>query len=421
LGLVRASEKEGADVAAARPARDAVERPAAAMLSRERLLGLQRSAGNRAVQRILQRRETILPTGPRDWRPYDRENATKTWWYACLTNLDNVDAGQYRRVVERRDFYKWFYLYTANQGYTTRWPLAAAIVANGAHLIADMDEDHAWANSAFEMAQVELQGIMREGNEVIFKDVLPKLKKLKDGGPLTGRAALEWDMQALAEEQTLIQPMYRRMSQATRDQLEYIARKKWLVTVGSKVHWPWNDSDDYVTPGMYQQGGKVPSFDRPDMQSITDRWTYGMMLGATFAPTPTGFDPAKDKMPTVSADYTSGAAFARLDTRPALHELDAWLNPNRLDRVGAGSDYKAIIARLTDGEKREVLADLPPDGGSYAINFAQFSFITEADVRAALPTGSSSTAAVNAFVKKFIDEQARVEAHYADQSLGGGF
>lgn len=421
MGLVRASESEGADVTAARPARAALERPAAAALSRERLLALQRSAGNRAVQRILQRRETFMPTGPQDWRQWDRENNSSAWQAACLTNLNNVDAGQYRRIVERRDFYKWFYEFTAAQGYTTRWPLAASIVANGADLIADMDADHDWADSGFQMAQVELQGMMREGNEVIFKDVLPKLKRLKDGGPITGRRALEWDMQALAEEQTLIQPMYRRMSQDTRDQLEYIARKKWLVKWGSKVHWPWNDPDDFVPSGRFNQSGKVPAFDRNDMQSITDRWTYGMMLGNTFAPTPTGFDPAKDAMPAVSADYTSGAAFQRLDTHAALHELDAWLNPKRLDRIGAGADYKAIIAKLTDGEKHEVLADLPPDGGSYAINFGQFSFIAEADVRAALPTDSASAAAVNAFVKKFTDEQKRVEARYAYPGFGWGF
>ena len=100
----------------------------------------------------------------------------------------------------------WFYEYTTALGYSTRWALAAYIVANGAHQIADMDEEHELANDLLGMANVELQGAMREGNQVIFDNVLPKLKKLFDGGQLNGKSALEWDMKVLAEEQTSIQP-----------------------------------------------------------------------------------------------------------------------------------------------------------------------------------------------------------------------
>src|SRR5439155_26302363 len=133
-------------------------------------------------------------------------------------NRNAVYSSQSRRIVERRDFYKWFYEYIVARGYTTRWPLAAWIVANGAHQVSDMDESHSVANETIGLAGVELQGAMREGNQIIFDNVLPKLKQLLDGGPLTGRAAMQWDMQVLAEEQTLGQPMYARMSQQARDQ-----------------------------------------------------------------------------------------------------------------------------------------------------------------------------------------------------------
>jgi hypothetical protein len=380
----------------------------------EAVLALQRTAGNRAVQRMLQRREVADVTqqsGPKDWTTFDREHNTKYWQNACLLNLNALDTGQYRRIEERRDFYKWFYEYTVGLGYTTRWPLAAFVVANGAHLIADMDRHHETANDMFGMANVQLQGMMREGNQVIFEDVFPKLKKLLDGGPISGRRAFEWDMQALAEEQTLIQPLYSRMSKETRDQLEYIARQNFLAAVGD-----WLTSESHVARGPYNNPGDVPAFNGRDLQSITDRWKYGMWLGDIFAKGGTGFDASRDLIPTVSADYSSGAAFRRLDTHAALHQLDAWLNPNRLSRTGSGSDLDAIIRALTDLEKREVLADTPADGGKYSIWFAQFSFITEAQVRAALPADPTSATDVNLFVQRFKAERRRVEQAYPDPS-----
>src|SRR4029453_19308732 len=122
-------------------------------------------------------------------------------------------------------FYKWFYEHSTNLGYSTRWALAAYIVANGAHQIADMDVDHAIANDSLGLAGVELQGAMREGNQVIFDNVLPKLRDLVLGGKLTGKAALEWDKRTLAEEQVLAQALYNRLSPETVQELDYIARK----------------------------------------------------------------------------------------------------------------------------------------------------------------------------------------------------
>ena len=43
--------------------------------------------------------------------------------------------------------------------------------------------------------------MMRIGNQVIFDNVFPKLKELSNA-PLTGQAAVDWDIQTLAEEQT---------------------------------------------------------------------------------------------------------------------------------------------------------------------------------------------------------------------------
>lgn len=365
---------------------------------------------NLGTLRVLHRKEVPSDKdirGPQDWTESDRQGKVKTkrWREACLTNLNAVDSSQYVKVVERQDFYEWFYGYTADRGYTTRWALAAYIVARGAHEIADMDDAHSVANVVLSLANVELQGAMREGNQVIFDNVLPKLKKLLDGGPLKGPAAVKWDMQVLAEEQTLIQPLYDAMSKESVKQLDYIARKKRFAGFGASL-----SGGDKVEKDAHQNAGTVPAFGEPDLTKIEDRWRYGMKLGDQFAPGGTGFDPARDKMPPAGTPYTGGSEFSKVATRHNLHQLDAWLNPNRVSRTGPGSDEQAIIAKLSNAEKMVVLSDRSADGWKYSFQFAQFLFIDEALVRQALPADPALKSAVDAFVARFKAERDNVNA-----------
>jgi hypothetical protein len=339
----------------------------------------------------------------KDWTSGDREEGKTRWNEACLVNLNDVDSTQYVRSIERRDFYKWFYEYAAAMGFTTRWALAAYVVANGAHQIADID---AFANDVFGLANIELQGVLREGNQVIFDNVLPKLKKLIDGGPLKGPAALKWDMQVLAEEQTLIQPLYDRISKTTVEQLDFIARKKGVaIAIGTSL----TDSDE-VPKGRFNKEGTVPAFNQTNIRKPADRWRYGMHLGNVFAPAGTGYDPNKDAMPLVAGGYSDGTELAKVDTRRYLHVLDAWLSPERLTRTGVGADLQAIIAGLSSFEKDQILLDRSGDGWAYSVRFAQFGFITETMVRQTLPAATTSNqAAIAFFMKRYKDERKRVD------------
>ena len=254
-----------------------------------------------------------------------------------------------------------------------------------------MDIEHDWANDSLDMANVELQGTMRRGNQVIFDNVLPKLKKLVDGGPLRGRAALQWDMQTLAEEQTLVQPLYDQMSSDAFDQLDYIARKKRFAGWGAD----WTDEEN-VAKGPYHREGIVPEFFEKSLKSINDRWLYGMKLGGWFSTIrlraesdPLGrswFNPRQDWIPSVGADYSSGKELAKVDTLKALHFVDAWLNPHRLSRTGGVAALKAGIAKLTDADKRWILADRSFDGWAYSKQLAKW--LTEDEVKKALPDPS---------------------------------
>ena len=270
------------------------------------LLQLQRTHGNRFVQRLIgQLRQPSAPIdrranqhgthdrlirrkevktdseiqGVQDWTTADRDSSSPRWKAANLANLNAVDSSQYVKIVERRDFYKWFYEYSIEKKLTTRWALAAYVVANGAHQIADMDVKHETANDGLAMTNVELQGAMREGNQVIFDNVLPKLKKLIDGGALTKQAALDWDKATLAEEQNLVQAMYAKMAPETIEKLDYIARKKRFAWLGAKI-----TGEDKVTdesPNIKK--GTVPGFGESDpkasLTNVNDRWKYGMDLG----------------------------------------------------------------------------------------------------------------------------------------------
>ena len=153
------------------------------------------SIGATVSQPTLQRREypdgtdtAQLKTG--DWTSSDRVNETARWQTACLLNLINLRPQEYTQPHERRDFYLWFYNYTSGLGWQTRWPLAAYLVASGA---AHLSYGFPFSN--------QVQIAARQGNQIIFDDVFPKLRVLLQRGPLTGAAAQEWDAQTLSDEQ----------------------------------------------------------------------------------------------------------------------------------------------------------------------------------------------------------------------------
>lgn len=257
-------------------------------------------------------------------------------------------------------------------GCTTRWALAASLVANGAHQVAHMDPVMEGAAQLVGTVNDELQGMMRIGNQVIFDNVFPKLNRLlvrARSGPVTGAAALKWDMDTLAEEQTLIQPLYASVSPATTAALDNVARQQGWAGIGA-----WATNGARVAPGPYNRGGNMPAFGTgapgASITTVNDRWNYGMQVGAQFAPTPTGFSPGTP-MPAVPTSYTSGAELAAVDTRHNLHMLEACLDSPR------DADPRRILGllrALTPAEQAQFNTDLSPDGTQYSYQLGECSF-----------------------------------------------
>jgi hypothetical protein len=324
--------------------------------------------GGGAAAGAVQRRE--LPdatpiTNAADWHAGDRTSLSGTFETANLHNLSVNDHTQYTRIEERRDFYRWFYNYTSARGYTTRWALAASLVANGANQVAHMDPVMEGAAQLVGTVNDELQGMMRIGNQVIFDNVFPKLQRLLAAGPRTGAAALAWDMAILAEEQTLIQPLYAGVSPATVNALNNVARQQGWAGIGA-----WATRGARVAPGPYNRGGNMPAFGGASITSVGDRWNYGMQVGGQFAPAPTGFTPGTP-MPAVGASYSSGAELAAVDTRHNLHMLEACLDS---PRDADPARILSLLRALTPSEQAQFNADASPDGTQYSHQLAECSF-----------------------------------------------
>ncbi|MEL7369273.1 MAG: hypothetical protein AAFN74_10205 [Myxococcota bacterium] len=339
------------------------------------------------------------------WTRADRENNTERWKKANLYNLDNAHAHRYETIDQRRDFYRWFYEHSVDEGFETRWPLAASTVANGANEIAYPGT----LGGAFGDLPNELQGNLRIGNQVIFDDAFPKLKALLDGGPLKGADALAWDMRTLAEEQSLVQPMYQSMSQSTQDRMEEIAKKKGillnavLIATGADEIKARPGPDGIMnTSDDYNRAGTVPGL-KGEIDQPRDRWAYGMELGQKFSPKPTGYH-AGMQMPAPRPQYIDGSAYAAVNRRPNLHMLDAQID----ETMGLASytDIDNILSEIkkNPAEAAELARDIRPEqleGSSeprrYSTTLAMLVRLPRARLVAVLPEGPDK----EAFLAKF--------------------
>ncbi len=326
------------------------------------VLALQRSAGNRAVGRMLARREVNNPTFGKtptvtggDWLDTDRKNNTQRWKDANEHNLLAGAFWEYREIVERRDFYRWFYEESTRKGIEARWALAASIVAAGAGEMAHMTGAMESMGRATGASSNEVQAMMRTGNQVIFDNVFPKLKKLWTT-PLTGQAAVDWDAQTLAEEQNMIQPLYKSASTEAQAVIEAIAKGGWQAQAGSYI-----SSADWVKSGNNIKEGYVPYF-TGDLLKPEDRWQYGMKLAgqfSTLSPGTVGSAP-----PSVSADYLSGAELAKVNTRPNVHILEAMIDADLTNAEHTAA--VALLKRFNYEEQRFIVNDRTFPARAYA-------------------------------------------------------
>ncbi|SDM15954.1 eCIS core domain-containing protein [Allokutzneria albata] len=313
-----------------------------------------RSSGSGTRELVVQRREVPEGAGEPalgDWRESDRLNWTDTWKKACEHNLLNLNREAYQQVAERRDFYRWFFAEITKKGHETKWPLAAYAVASGA---AEVVETGGAAEGLSSITN-DIQAMVRQGNQVIFDDVLPKLRDLWNSKELLkGDAATAWDANTLAEEQKLVEGVYLGANPDAKSEFGELASGRGVrlnlgkaFGLGKIKGFPVDEKHPDVV------GGVMPAF-TGDIRKAEDRWKYGMRVGAHFSAPPTSHRlfradrvPAPEPsiaMPEVGPEYGSGLrqTFERVNTMPQLHYVDALLNDLDVDERDVGDRIRAL-------------------------------------------------------------------------------
>ncbi len=265
---------------------------------------------------------------------------------ACQLVLHQQRSDLLTEVWQRRDFYYWFYNHIAKQGYEVRWPLAAWIVAGNLYYVAYTDYLFDVGARITGASTNQVQAMVRIGNQIIFDDVLPKLKTLVDGPVLKGADALGWDAQTLSEEQELVQAMYNQATAEELSTLEDAAKMDWKTKLGTFL------TDAGKVPlGVYHKAGDVPRFNETwQFHNADHRWQYGMELGEFFKP----LNLHNITRPPVSSEYTSGNKYTALNVRAKLHLLDTHLD----DNIPNASALRDILNMLTPSERLELFSDL---------------------------------------------------------------
>jgi hypothetical protein len=133
--------------------------------------------------------------GAGDWDVLDRTFNTSTWDSANSHNLQNLASGEYTTLQQRQDFYSWAAGDLKSKGHDVKWPSLAVEAVRAADYLENFSGG-------------DLKEFIYSANEMIFEDVFPKLNNLSLGPPLTGANARSWDLKALSEEQSLVQPLY---------------------------------------------------------------------------------------------------------------------------------------------------------------------------------------------------------------------
>jgi hypothetical protein len=267
-----------------------------------------------------------------DWKISDRVTTSARWQRANIFNLNAGMSHEYVQPHERADFYLWFYNYTSLIGYQTRWPLAAYLVARGAASLS--------YGTPFEN---DVQVVARQGNQIIFDDVFPKLRNLLTRGVLTGVAAQNWDAQVLSNEQQLVESMYGSMSPATITRFESYAKQKgFLATAGGYAGFTHPQRS-----GSFHRSVAMPVF-TGNIRNIDDRFNYGMQIADTYSTHPAPSVPIT--RPAADPNYILGAAFTSLNNRINLHRLDAELDDFNVNEANVIS----ITQSLTTDEQREL-------------------------------------------------------------------
>lgn len=163
---------------------------------------------------------------------------------AAYFNTKEIAPQQYANLAQRQAYYRWANQYFERHKYRIKWMKAADKTIGT--LAFGLPKLVSWLG----YSNAEIRAFILKGNKLILDDMLPRINDLMSNTSLekqlTAEEALQWDAQTLADEQALIQPLYKVLSKESIRILE----NNLSTTYGVKIN----------------------------MLSIPERWTFGMHL-----------------------------------------------------------------------------------------------------------------------------------------------
>ena len=130
----------------------------------------------------------------------------KTFEQAAIINTKEVAVDHYKTLPERQAYYRWANGYFSQRDIKVKW-MGAADKTVGNLLLALMPPAK-WLGYTNE----EIQQFIIKGNKLILDDMMPKIRDLGRYEHFSIEDALKWDAQLLADEQALIQQLYKKLS-----------------------------------------------------------------------------------------------------------------------------------------------------------------------------------------------------------------
>ena len=131
---------------------------------------------------------------PSDWLKSDRKKNSQVWQQANSYNLENQLPQEYKSIVQRRDFYEWYYKSLEAKGHEVIWPKMAHYISKKLQLT------KVFPYSIFTKKSVKTYAY--QGSEHVFNAVFFELKSLYHSVKgIHGKAALNWDKDILHKEQ----------------------------------------------------------------------------------------------------------------------------------------------------------------------------------------------------------------------------
>ncbi|PNQ72262.1 Insecticidal toxin complex protein [Hanstruepera neustonica] len=174
-----------------------------------------------------------------DWLKSDRKKNSQVWQHANNFNLENQLPQEYQTIMQRRDFYEWYYKSMEAKGHEVIWPKMAHYISKKLRLT------KAFPFSLFTKKSVKEYAY--QGSEKVFNSAFLKLKAIYNSSPvLNDIAATEWDKEILYLEQYhWLQEIYADIDAETLKTIKRMSQGKgfYALLVPSEIRFKGNITD----------------------------------------------------------------------------------------------------------------------------------------------------------------------------------